>query len=69
MKEFREFSKEDQKLICEALQINNEMMLFPMFGKKAPSQDEFVSKIENMSYEAKEYLAETLKNSLPEEYR
>jgi len=37
MKEFTEFSKEDQKLICEAMCINNEMLLFLMCGKVPPT--------------------------------
>lgn len=69
MKEFNQFSKEDQKSICEALLIHNEMVLFPRIGRKAPSQDEFVSKLENMSCEALAFLAETLENALPEKYR
>lgn len=69
MKQFSEFSKEDQKLICEALQINNGMRLASILHTKAPTQEQFVDCLCNMSYEAKEYLADTLKNSLPKEYR
>ena len=69
MKEFTEFSKEDQKLICEAMCINNEMLLFPMCGKVPPTSKEFEKCIQNMSFEATEFLIEELKKALPEEYR
>ncbi len=69
MKEFTEFSKEDQRLICEAMCINNEMALNPMIGKVPPTQEDFVNCIKNMSFEATEFLIEELKKWLPAEYR
>jgi len=68
MKEFAEFSKEDQKLICAAMGINNAMVLNPMIGKVPPSREAFVSCIQNMSFEAKEFLIEELKKGIPDEY-
>jgi len=69
MKEFSEFEKEDQRLICEAMRINNELVLNPMIGKVPPTHGDFMRCIENMSFEAKEFLIEELKKGLPEEYR
>jgi len=68
MKQFSEFSKEDQRLICEAMRINNDTMLNALDGKIVDNSDEFEACINNMSKDAKLFLIEILKGSLPEEY-
>jgi hypothetical protein len=69
MTQFTEFSKEDQRMICEAMSINNEMMLNPMIGEVPPTSEDFRNCIKNMSMEATEYRIEELKKGLPEKYR
>jgi len=69
MKQFTEFTQEDQKLICEAMRINNEGALSAMQGIYIDNSEEFKNVIQNMGKEAKEYMIEILKSSLPEEYR
>ena len=69
MKDFSKFSKEDQKLICEALLSHNNAVISSMKGNYINNSEEFTNYIRNMSADAKEFMIETLKNSLPEEYR
>jgi len=69
MKEFNEFSKEDQKLICEAMWMNNDTALNALKGNVVDHSTEFKSCIQNMSNDAKTHLITLLEKSLPEEYR
>jgi len=69
MKLFSEFNKCDQRLICEAMQIRNGMALNPLIGKASPTQEDFSKCIQNMSYEAIEFLIEELNKGLPDEYK
>jgi len=66
MKQFGELSKEDQRLICEAMQIHNEMIL-P--NKSAPTYEQFQEKLDSMSGDALRYLAVEIIKTLPEEYK
>jgi hypothetical protein len=69
MKEFSTFSKEDQRLICEAMLLNNDAALNALNGNFVNNATEFKACIQNMSYDAKMYMIELLEKSLPEEYR
>lgn len=62
MKEFSEFSKGDQKLIAEALGEHNKMIS----GVEDNGRFEFC--IQNMTGEAREFLLEKLKCTLPAEF-
>ena len=68
MKEFSQFSKEDQKLICEALSLHNEAITKAMKGDFIDNSEAFSKCTQNMTYEAKEYMIEILKRSLPKEH-
>lgn len=69
MKEFATFSKEDQRLICEAMRINNDAALSALKGNYVDNSAEFKACLQNMSDDAKVYMIELLEQSLPEEYR
>ena len=65
MKEFSELSKEDQKLICEAMSIHNEVMSSIIKGVYVNKDEELKNKCKNMSNDAKEYMIEILTQHLP----
>lgn len=69
MKEFKDFSIDDKRLICEAMQIQNKAALAAIEGLFINTDEEFENVIKNMSYEAKEYMIELIKSTLPDEYK
>lgn len=69
MKEFNELSKEDQKLICEAMKLHSEAMQNIIDGIHIDNSEEFRSKLETMSSDAREHMIEFLKGYLPKEYK
>jgi len=69
MKQFNELSKDDQRLICEVMRLQNEAALSALDGFRVDNSEEIESNFKNMSYDAKLHTIEILKNSLPEQYR
>jgi len=69
MKQFNELSKDDQRLICEVMRLQNEAALSALDGCRVDNSEEIESNFKNMSYDAKLHTIEILKNSLPEQYR